>query len=252
MKGEILKSLSDPHSSNQAYLFDSERHGLIVKKQFSRLSNFKRAVEAFKAIDRSLHPSIYKIDMKHRILYMSYDPIEQHPESLDQCVAELLKRLHESTIKYAGVSDPGTGERYSSWKAFMKKKGEWAVQLLGSFHDYGDIYEKWINRLDASAFEPVSYIHGSISQEQIGQRKGNYLLLGFDNAILGDPYWDVACYALEYANAKEVFFNQYGVKDREKVDALLHLAALNRAAFFYQQEWTEAESFHKYLSLLNE
>ncbi|HET7656729.1 MAG TPA: hypothetical protein VFK37_00425, partial [Bacillales bacterium] len=192
MEGEILKDLSTSHSFNQVHLFQAKPHGKIVRKQYGSLSAFKRAVEAFKFVDRSLHPSIYKIDMKHSTIYMSYDPVEQQPKSTDECIANLLKKLHSSTLKYSGVWDPGTGQRYANWKEFLQLKGEKAVQTLGELADYSVYYEKWINAVEESAYSPVSYIHCSISPEHIGQRKGDYILLDFEHAILGDPYWDVA------------------------------------------------------------
>lgn len=252
MEGEILKSLSDTNSTNKVDLFQSKRHGRIVKKQFRNFSRFKRTIEAYKSVDRSLHPSIYKIDMKHQNIYMSYHPIEQQPESMDKTMAELLKKLHESTVKYTGVMDPGTGEQYVNWKSFMKKKSQAGVEILRPLHDYERYYETWTSLLKESSFEPVSYIHGAVRPKHIGQRKDHYLLFGFDHAIMGDPYWDIACYALEYAKSKEMFYNSYGIKDREKVDVLLHLAALDRAAFYYQQGSIQTASFNKCLSLLNE
>ncbi|HEU5141377.1 MAG TPA: phosphotransferase, partial [Bacillales bacterium] len=250
MEGEIIQDLSSPHTANRVFLFHSKRHGKIIKKEFGQVSHFKRAVEAMKVVDRSLHPAVYKMDMRRRCLYISYHPRETEPDSMDACAANLMKELHTSTRRYGGVSDPGTGQVYSSWKDYIRKRGSAAVESLMAKGDYRDSFEAQMDRLEDSPFAPVSYIHRDVRPDNIGERKGRYLLLDFEHAMVGDPYWDVARYAFESAQSKEDFYKLYGMDDQERADIYVWLFALDYAAYFVRHNQADSPIFEKCLAFL--
>jgi thiamine kinase-like enzyme len=239
MDGEVVKDLSSPHTKNRVYLYESKKHGLIVKKEFFKAVHFKREVEAMTAVNRALHPAVYKIDMKRKHLYLSYHPLSTEPESRDECAAKLMKHLHESTKQYGGVRDPGTGQAFTSWKEYLKQKVFASLEVLQAAGDFGDqFYQKW-NDLRDSPFSAVSYIHRDVRFENIGERNGQYLLMDFEHAIIGDPYWDVARYALESAQSKRDLYQAYGVDDPEKADAYIRFFALEYAAYFVKRGQTD-------------
>lgn len=252
MRGEIIKDLSSPYTNNRVFLFNSEKHGIIIRKEFDQVTHFKRAVEAFKIVDRSLHPAIYKIDMRRRHLYMSYNPIQTPPESMDACVAELMKKLHTSTKRYGGVRDPGTGQVFSSWKDYLQQKSLKNLEALKCIEDYSQLYEKLISTLKDSPFSPVSCIHRDIRPENIGERKGNYILLDFELAIIGDPYWDVARYVVQTAQSKENFYEMYGIDNVMKADAHVWLLALDFAAYLVRHKLAESKEFETCLAVLKD
>ncbi|HET7577879.1 MAG TPA: phosphotransferase [Bacillales bacterium] len=253
MEGEVIRDLSSPHSTNRVYLIRNQRHGDLIKKEFGSHSCFKRVVEAMKAIDRSLHPAIYKIDMRRRHIFMSYNPIKTKPESMDACAANLMKKLHETTKRYSGVRDPGTGRVFSTWKDYLKEKGTDAVETLKKVKDYGKAFEERLATLQDSPFSPVSFIHRDIRPEHIGERRGNYILLDFDLAMVGDPYWDVAQYAFQSAESKETFYKSYEVENTEKADSYIWLFALDFAAHLMKHYGTgNHQELEKCLDVLDE
>lgn len=249
MEGQIIRELSNARDANRVYLYRSKRHGDIIKKEFADGIQFKRELEALKKIDRSLHPALYKIDMRRKHLYLSFDPIETAPDSWDACVAELMNHLHTSTRRYSGPQDPGTGEAFTVWKDFLQKRGGNAVEVLRDFKDYGDAFRKWMYEVEDSPFAPVSYIHCNVTRNNIGQRNDGYILLNLEHALLGDPYWDVACYVLEEAQSKDEFYQRYGVENPEKAGVFLKLRALERAAYYFRQR--QAEKFEQCLVALD-
>lgn len=251
MEGEIIEDLSSSHTKNRVYLFRSGRHGDIIKKEFADGIHFKRALEALKIVGRTLHPAIYKIDMRRRHLYMSHDPVRNIPESWDACVSELMKTLHTSTKRYNGVSDPGTGEAFSTWKDFLRKRGRDAVETLSTVKNFRGVFESWMEKVEDSPFAPVSYIHCDIRRENIGERNGRYILLDYEHAKIGDPYWDVARYVLESAESKPAFYEMYGVKNPEKADVFIKLMALDDAAYFIRHGQTDNTEYKNCLEVLN-
>lgn len=251
MDGEIIKDLSSPYTRNEVYLFDSKKHGPIIKKVIAKPSHFKRAIEAFKTIDRSLHPAILKIDMKQRILYLSYNPIQTAPENIDQCAADLMKRLHTSTKRFSAPNDPGTGEAYPFWKDYLKKYGAEWLETLKDVKDYSERFHERITSLKNSAKTPTTYIHRDIRYEKIGEHKGSYMLFGFEHAVWGDPYWDVARYVVESAQSKDEFYALYGVEDEVRANIYVWMFALALAADFVSNRRTDDERFEKYLALLD-
>lgn len=252
MQGEVIQALNGDDTGNHVYLFQSKRHGMIIKKEFGTQTHFRRAVEALKAIDRSIHPAVVKIDMRQRHLYTSYDPMKTPPASMDDCMADLLKRLHTSTKRYGVASDPGTGRVFSSWKDYLEKEGARWLDTVSNVKDFSKGFEERIHTLSGSAFSPVSYIHGNIGPNQIGERKGRYILFGFGHAIVGDPYWDVATYALLSAQSEETFYDRYGVEDRELIEQYVWFSALRRTAHFITQGRTNHADFERCMAILNE
>ncbi|HEX7064793.1 MAG TPA: phosphotransferase [Bacillales bacterium] len=251
LEGDIIQDLSSPHTANRVFLFQSKRHGKIIKKEFGQSSHFKRAVEALKVVNRSLHPAVYKIDMRRQCLYMSYNPRITEPESMDACAADLMKQLHTSTTRYGGVSDPGTGQVFSSWKEYFRKRGSAAVESLKGAGDFKNSFEARMEKLKEAPFAPVSYIHRDVRPDNIGERNGRYLLLDFEHAMVGDPYWDVARYVFESAESKEQFFRLYGIEDKVRADIYVWLFALDYASFFIRRKQTDNPAFDKCLAFLN-
>jgi thiamine kinase-like enzyme len=252
MKGEIIKDLSSPYTNNRVFLFDSEKHGKIIRKEYDQSIHFRRVIEAFKVVDRSLHPAIYKIDMRRQHVYMSYNPIQAPPDSMDACAVDLMKKLHTSTRRYGGVRDPGTGQVFSSWKNYLQQKGEKNLEALKSIGDYSQPYERLMTELKDSPFSPVSYIHCDIRPFNIGERDGHYILLGFEQAMIGDPYWDVARYVVQEAQAKESFYKIYGIEDVTRANIHVWLFALDFAAYLVRHRSVESKEFEKCLAVLND
>lgn len=247
----MIKDLSGPYSDNKVYLFQSKKHGEIIKKVFDKHAHFKRSVEALKTLDRSLHPAILKIDMKRLTVYMSYDPIQTVPENVDQCAADLMKRLHTSTQRYKAPNDPGTGEAFPFWKDYLKKYGAEWLQALKGIKDYSDRFHECMGSLKNSPSIPTSYIHKDFRYENIGERKGSYILFDYEHAVWGDPYWDVARYVVESARSKNALYALYGVEDEDRADIYTWMFALSFAAYLVRHDRTDNEKFEKYLTLLD-
>lgn len=251
MDGETIKDLSGPYSNNEVYLFHSKKHGEIVKKVFNKYTHFKRSIEAFKTIDRSLHPAILKIDMRRITVYMSYAPIQTVPENVDQCAADLMKRLHSSTRRFKAPNDPGTGEAFPFWKDYLKKYGAQWLETLKDVKDYSERFKELMGALKNSARTPTTYIHKDIRFENIGERKGTYILFDFEHAMWGDPYWDVARYVVESAQSKDGFYALYGVEDKARADIYTWMFALSFAAYLVRHDQTDNEKFEKCLAMLD-
>lgn len=250
MEGEVVKALSQHTKQSETFLFASKKHGHIIKKVCHEHMTFKRVVEAMKAIDRSLHPAVLKIDMRRQVIYMSYQPLTTPLEDKHRTAAELLKQLHDATRRYKVVSDPGTGEVYPFWKEYLKKHVPAWLDQLDAEDDIRDVSNQLIKQLPASGAHPVAYIHGQMSSNHIGERKGSPVFLHFDRAIWGDPYWDIAGYIVEEEINPEWFYQCYDVEDKTRIKHYIWLYTLQKAADLYRENRTDGTNYVKLLNYL--
>ncbi|HET7626832.1 MAG TPA: phosphotransferase [Bacillales bacterium] len=249
---EVVRELSEKDSTHRVHLVKHPKHGEIVKKTFFDPVTFKREIEAVKAIDRTMRPVVYKIDVRRRCLYMSYQPLEEAFDcaNKDLAAAALMKQLHHTTRRYGAVYDPGTGEHFTTWKDYLAHAFRKPVESLRDWIAVGERLEEKLAQLKDSPYTPLAYIHGDFRFANIGERNGRLLLFDFDRSMIGDPYWDVAQYAFESARCKSRFYEAYGVEDVAKADAHVWFVALQKAAKLAKSDRTDSNGFAKCMGVL--
>ena len=239
---KLVRDLSSPWTGNRVELLEKETGERVVRKTYASFSHFARELEAYRVVDESLRPQLLSQSEAERMLEFSYEANITHSVDLDARTVRLMRKLHDQTRR-TGTCGLLAGDRtYETWLAYLEEQAaEWVHRLL-PIADYRRLYRKLIDWVAVLKPLPVSLVHRDIRPENMAERDGQLLLIDFELAMWGDPYWDLARYVLQYPAAHAVALDAYGGQEQERLDAYVKLYALCFADYLYKvkvfgEEW---------------
>ncbi|MCL6525133.1 MAG: aminoglycoside phosphotransferase family protein [Thermoflavifilum sp.] len=226
----------------------SEQIGLAIRKKYAGASGFRREIEAIRRLKEGLSPKLISFSPEALQVYMTFNPLIQPPKDIDATVARVMKELHCSTLGINQcVVDPGTQEFYPHWMDYVKEKVPIWVQNLRTVDDLSFLIDKLTTHVEWD--KRICLIHRDIRTDNLGQQGERYILLDFELAMWGHPYWDVARYVLQSAQDPEKFLRTYGVTHKQ-LDPYVQLVALGFADYLIRHNGTDSPEFFKCMNAL--